>query len=126
MAENNEPRADKFLWSVRIYKTRALSTEACKKGRITVDDIALKPSRIIKTGEIISVSKPPVIYRYHVNAIPHSRLSAKLVPEYITDVTSPEVLKNLKLADSFFIKRDRGAGRPTKKERRNMDKLTGI
>lgn len=83
----------------------------------------VKPSRIIKTGEKIILYKPPVSYSYKVIAIPKSRVSAKLVKDFIEDKTSPEELNKLQLQDNFFIKRDRGAGRPTKKERRIIDKL---
>lgn len=122
MDENNS-RIDKFLWSVRLFKTRSLATEFCKKGRISIDNMPVKPSRIIKTGEKIILYKPPVSYSYKVIAIPKSRVSAKLVKDFIEDKTSPEELNKLQLQDNFFIKRDRGAGRPTKKERRIIDKL---
>ncbi|MBE0656001.1 MAG: RNA-binding S4 domain-containing protein [Bacteroidales bacterium] len=126
MAESKESRTDKFLWSVRLYKTRALATEACKKGRIIIEGIPVKPSRIIKTGDLITVTKPPVQYRYQVVSLPHSRVSARLVQDYILDLTPAGELKKLELGDSFFIKRERGTGRPTKKERREMDKLKGV
>lgn len=123
MSENPEIRADKFLWAVRLYKTRSLSAEACKKGKVLIDDIEIKPSRNIKTGDVILLKKPPVNYTYRVIGSPKNRVSAKLVDQYIEDITPEEELAKLELVDSFFIKRDRGAGRPTKKERRIIDKL---
>ena len=119
----NHIRIDKFLWFVRIYKTRALAIDACKKGRIIINNIPLKPSRIIKSGELIFVKKPPVVYSYFVKNFPKSRISPKLVKDYIDDVTSPEELKKLEMQDTFFLRRDKGVGRPTKKERRDIDKI---
>ncbi len=118
-----EARIDKFLWAVRIYKTRSISTEQCKKGRVHIDGQVVKPSRLVKPGETIEVNKPPVIYSYRVNDIPGNRVSAKIVNDYLTDTTSEEELLKLKMQNDFFIKRDKGAGRPTKKERRTIDKL---
>ncbi|MGC9343855.1 MAG: RNA-binding S4 domain-containing protein [Bacteroidales bacterium] len=123
MSETPDIRADKFIWAVRLYKTRSLSADACKKGRIQIDDVEIKPSRSIKVGDVISVKKPPVNYSYRVIGIPKNRVSAKLVENFIEDLTPAEELEKLELGDSFFIKRDRGAGRPTKKERRIIDKL---
>ena len=123
MPEGKTPRADKFLWSVRIFKTRSLAGEACSKGRVLINGIPVKPSRNIKPDEIIEVRKPPVVYSYKVLAVPSGRMSAKLVPEYIMNLTPPEELKKLELTDSFFVRRDPRTGRPTKKERRLIDKL---
>ena len=123
MPEGKTPRADKFLWSVRLYKTRSLAGEACSKGRVLINGIPVKPSRNIKPDEIIEVRKPPVVYSYKVLAVPSGRMSAKLVPEYIMNLTPPEELKKLELTDSFFVRRDPRKGRPTKKERRLIDKL---
>jgi ribosome-associated heat shock protein Hsp15 len=119
----NHSRIDKFLWFVRIFKTRTLAIEACKKGRVIINGVPVKPSRIIKLGENIDVKKPPVVYSYIAKDFPKSRISPKLVENYIDDVTSPEELKKLEMQESFFIKRDRGMGRPTKKERRDIDKI---
>ncbi len=123
MMTDKEIRIDKFLWAVRIYKTRSLATDACKKGKIIIDNIEVKPSRIIKGGEIIMVKKMPVIYTYKVKSILVNRVAAKLVQEYIDDLTSEEELLKLKLQPSGFFIRDRGTGRPTKKERRTIDKI---
>lgn len=123
MPLNPEIRADKFLWAVRLFKTRSLATEACKKGRILIDEFEIKPSRAVKRGDLITVKKPPVNYRYRVLDCPKNRISAKLVETFIEDITPEEEMAKLDMADSFFIKRDRGAGRPTKKERRLIDKI---
>lgn len=123
MAITNSSRIDKFLWSVRLFKTRVQAADACKKGHVIISNVPVKPSRIIKEGETISVKKNPVIYSYRINAIPKSRISAKLVADFIEDVTPAEEKEKLLAMDSFFIIRDRGTGRPTKKERRQIDKL---
>lgn len=123
MPEESLKRIDKFLWSVRIYKTRAQASEASKKGKILIDGIPAKASRLVKEGERLDVKKPPVVYSYIVKGFPKSRISAKLVSEYVHDITSSEELKKLEINESFFVKRDRGTGRPTKKERRTIDNL---
>lgn len=123
MPEDSQKRMDKFLWAIRTYKTRTLATDACKKGKILIEGASVKASRPVKIGDNIEVKKPPVVYSYVVKDFPKSRVSAKLVCEFVQDVTSPEELKKLEQNESFFIKRDRGAGRPTKKERRSIDKL---
>lgn len=123
--DDNQPRIDKFLWFVRIFKTRSLATEACKKGRIIINNTAVKPSRIVKIGEIINVKRLPVVYTYSVKGFPKSRISPKLVEIFIEDMTSPDELKKLEMQDPFFIKRDKGIGRPTKKERRDIEKIKG-
>ena len=117
------PRADKFLWSVRIFKTRTLAGEACSKGKVTIQGVAVKPSRAIKMNDIIEVRKPPVTYTYQVTGLPGSRVSARLVTDFISDLTPPEELVKLKTLDSFFVRRDPRTGRPTKRERREIDKI---
>lgn len=123
MSEDSHKRIDKFLWSVRIFKTRALATEACKKGKVIIDSVQVKPSRLVKQGEKLDVKKLPVVYTFIVLGFPKSRISAKLVSEYVQDITSPEEIKKLEINESFFVKRDRGTGRPTKKDRRTIDNL---
>ncbi len=123
MTEDKIPRLDKYLWSVRIFKTRNIALEACKKGRVTVGGMHAKPSRQVKPGELLQVIKPPVTYTYKIIDFPAGRISARLIPEYIEDLTAPEELNKLLQQDTFFIKRDRGTGRPTKKERRLIDNL---
>jgi len=116
-------RIDKYLWAVRLYKTRNLAAEACKKGKITVDDMPAKPSRTISSGDVIEVKKMPVVYSYRVRDPIEKRVGAKLVDQYVENITSEEELHKLDMQDDFFIKRDRGAGRPTKKERRLLDDM---
>lgn len=116
-------RIDKWLWTVRIFKTRTLAGDACNKGRVLVNGLPAKASKDIKVGDSIIVRKPPVIYSYLVKGIPSSRLSPKLVIIYLEDQTSVEELDKLKIKDVVFFKRERGTGRPTKKERRQMDDL---
>ena len=116
-------RIDKYLWAVRLYKTRTLATEACKKGRITVDDMPAKPSRTVTIGDVIKVKKMPVVYSYRVKDPIEKRVGAKIVDQYVDNITSQQELQKLDMQDDFFIKRDRGAGRPTKKERRLLDDL---
>ena len=116
-------RIDKYLWAVRLYKTRTLASEACKKGKITVDDMPAKPSRTITSGDVIEVKKMPVIYSYRVKDPIEKRVGAKIVDQYVENITSQDELQKLDMQDDFFVKRDRGAGRPTKKERRLLDDL---
>ncbi|MEN8156799.1 MAG: S4 domain-containing protein [Bacteroidota bacterium] len=116
-------RIDKYLWAVRVYKTRTLATEACKKGRVTVDEIPAKPSRMVTTGDVIQVKKMPVVYSYRVKDPIEKRVGAKIVDNHVENVTPQEELHKLEMQDDFFVKRDRGAGRPTKKERRLLDDI---
>ena len=123
MKPTDKHRIDKFLWAVRVFKTRSLAAEACKKGRIIVEGIPVKPSREIKKDDIILVRKLPVIYTYKVKELLENRVSAQRVPIYIEDLTSVEELNRLKVKDTVFYTREKGTGRPTKKERRMLDKM---
>ena len=116
-------RIDKYLWAVRIYKTRTLATEACRKGKVSVDDMPAKPSRMVTTGDVIEVKKMPVLYSYQVLDPIEKRVGAKIVDQFVENITSEEEMHKLELQDDFFVKRDRGAGRPTKKERRLLDDI---
>ena len=119
-------RIDKYLWSVRIYATRSLATEECKKGRVTIGGVAVKPSRVVKTGETILVRKNPVTYTYRVVELLGKRVGAKMVPIYLEDLTSAEELRKLDPTQGgALFMRDRGAGRPTKKDRRDIDRVIG-
>ena len=117
----SELRADKFLWAVRIYKTRAIAAEACKKGKVQISGMNIKASREIKSGDFIQVKKVPVNYSYEVVSIPKNRVSAKIVADFILDKTPESEILKLSANDSFFIQRDRGTGRPTKKDRRDLE-----
>jgi ribosome-associated heat shock protein Hsp15 len=117
-------RIDKYLWSVRIYKTRTDATEACRSGRIRINEIQAKPSKEIKPGDIISVRRGNIHFTYRVIADVERRQPAKMVDQYIDNITPQEELKKLNLSkESFFFSRERGTGRPTKKERRDIDEL---
>jgi len=117
-------RIDKWLWTVRIFKTRSLATEECKKGRVRINEIEAKPSREIKIGEIITVRKPPLNYTFIVKGIPKNRVGAKLVDDFSENITPKEELRKLEPGFMAFQGyRERGAGRPTKKERRTLDEI---
>lgn len=123
----DEVRIDKWLWAVRIFKTRTIATEAIKKGRVTIGDNPnpVKPSRTIKVGDIINVRKPPVTYTFKALALTENRLGAKLVPEYMENITPQsqyDLLEVVKI--SGFVDRRKGLGRPTKREGRELSKFT--
>lgn len=126
MEESNEIRIDKFLWAARIYKTRSIATEECRKGRILINDVQVKPSRVVSANEVIFVKKPPVTYTYRVLVPSGNRVSARLVGNLIEDLTSEEEKLKLDIKHpSPGGYRPRGTGRPTKKERRLIDRLRG-
>lgn len=117
-----EIRIDKWLWAVRLYKTRSLASEACKKGKVLVQNVQVKPSRVVKVGDIIQIKRNPVLYSFKVLALAQNRMNAKLVPEFMEDVTTPDQLELIELGKiASQTGRARGAGRPTKKERRDME-----
>lgn len=122
-----EVRIDKWLWAMRIFKTRTIATEACKKGRVSIgaDANPAKPSRTIKVGDVINVRKPPVTYSFRVIALTENRLGARLVPEYMENITPKDQLDLLEIVKiSGFIDRRKGLGRPTKREGRELEKFT--
>lgn len=124
METSNNIRIDKFLWAARLYKTRSIASEECRKGRILIHDIPVKPSRNIFAGEIITVKKPPVIYTFRVVAPTENRVSAKLVTNLIEDLTPDEEKAKLNLRQpGSVVYRAKGTGRPTKKDRRLIDRL---
>jgi ribosome-associated heat shock protein Hsp15 len=124
MADRKDIRIDKFLWSVRIYKTRSIASDECRKGRIIINDIQVKPSRTVLKNEIIIVKKPPVIYSYRVIEPIENRVSAKLVEQFIEDLTPEEEKVKLNIRQAIgIVYRDKGTGRPTKKERREIDRI---
>lgn len=123
----SEVRIDKWLWAVRIFKTRTIATEACKKGRVTMGDsqLPVKPSRMIKVGDTINVRKPPVTYSFRVLALTENRLGAKLVPEYMENITPKSQLDLLEIVKiNGFVDRRKGLGRPTKREGRDLARFT--
>ena len=124
MAEKHTTRIDKWLWAVRIFKTRALASKACTGGKVKIDSTAVKATRNIKKNDIIQVRKGVVKYLYKVRKNAEKRMGAKLVPEFLEDITPKEELAKLKTAQKQPIQtREKGQGRPTKRERRMMDKL---
>lgn len=119
-----EVRIDKWLWAVRLFKTRSLAAEACKKGKILIGGVEAKPSRNIKVGEVIGVKHNPVLFSFEVLALAENRMGAKLVPDYMKNVTTPDQLELYELGKmAAKNNRERGTGRPTKKERRELDEL---
>ena len=119
---NNEARIDKWLWAARIFKTRTIAAAACKKGQVSMGGAVLKASRMIKAGDVVSVRKPPITYSFRVLQPIERRVGAKLIPEILENVTSPEQYELLEMSKiSGFVGRAKGTGRPTKKERRSLD-----
>ena len=119
-----EVRLDKWLWAVRVFKTRSDAADACRTNRVLVNDAYAQPSREVKVGDVISVKKMPVVYQYRVVELVSSRQPAKNVPLYAADITPQSELDKLNVPrETIFIVRDRGTGRPTKKERRELDSL---
>ena len=119
-----ELRIDKYLWSIRVYKTRTDATDACKGGKVRVNGSDIKPSKGVKVGDVITARKGAVVYTYKVLELIDKRQGAKLVPRYAENLTPQEELDKLRApVETFFLKRDRGAGRPTKKDRRQMEDL---
>ncbi len=122
----DEIRIDKWLWAVRIFKTRTVASEACKKGRVMIANVAVKPSRNIRVGDIIEVKKPPITFSFKVLALSDKRMGASKVPEFMENITSSDQYELIELSRiSGFVDRQRGAGRPTKKERRDLEQFTG-
>lgn len=124
MNDDKAVRIDKFLWSVRLYKTRSIASEECRKGRIIINSIQVKPSRPVNSGEVITVRKPPVSHTYRVIEPVDNRVSAKLVSQFLEDLTPESEKIKLELHQTGNkILRARGTGRPTKKERRLLDRM---
>lgn len=120
-----EARIDKWLWAVRIFKTRSIATEACKLGRVTMNGMNVKPSHLIKVGDKISVKKPPITFTFEVLALLNNRVGAKLVPDYAKNITTQDQYELLEMARiGGFVKRQKGLGRPTKKDGREMKEFT--
>ena len=117
-----EARLDKWLWATRIFKTRSIAADACKNGRITIGGVKQKASKMVKEGDVVEVRKPPITYSFKVLKAIQNRVGAKLVPEVLENVTAKEQLELLEMNRiSGFVDRARGTGRPTKKERRELD-----
>lgn len=120
-----EARIDKWLWAARIFKTRSLAADACKSGRITLNGAQVKPSRTVKEGDEVGVKKSPVTYTFRVKQAIEKRVGAKLLPDILEDITTPEQYEILEMQRiSGFVGRAKGTGRPTKKDRRALDDFT--
>lgn len=115
-------RIDKWLWAARIFKTRSIAVEAIKNSRVTIEGMNVKPSRMVKAGEIVSVKKPPITYSFKILKTIEQRVGAKLIPQIYENVTDPKQYELLEMSRiSGFIDRASGTGRPTKKDRRALD-----
>ena len=121
----SEARIDKWLWAARIYKTRSVAAEACKKGHISLNGAQTKASRTVKPGDVVQVRKAPITYSFKVLQAIEKRVGAKLVPEVLENVTTPDQYELLEMSRiSGFVNRAKGTGRPTKKDRRDLDEFT--
>lgn len=121
MNDQNVERADKFLWSVRLFKTRSIASDACKKKQVLIGETIVKPSKMLKVGDEFKIKHPPVYRVYKIKQILHNRVGAKLVQDYLEDITPQEYIDTLEVINkNIVLKRDRGTGRPTKKERRDL------
>lgn len=115
-------RIDKWLWAVRLFKTRSLAAEACKKGKVLIQGQAVKPSRMVSVGDVVQIKRAPILFSFKVLALAQNRMNAKLVPDFMQNITTPDqlqLLEMIKLDKTAY--RERGTGRPTKKERRDLD-----
>ena len=122
---SDQARIDKWLWAVRIYKTRSIAAEACKKGHISIGERSVKPAHLVKVGDIVKVKKSPITYSFRVLKAAENRVGAKLVPELMENITPQEQYEILEMSKiSGFTDRMRGTGRPTKKERREIDRFS--
>ena len=121
----SEARIDKWMWAVRIFKTRTIAAEACKKGRITINGALAKAARMVKPGDVIQVRKPPITYSFKILQAIEKRVGAKLVNDMMENITPPEQYELLEMNRiSGFINRAKGTGRPTKKDRRDLEEFT--
>lgn len=121
----DEVRIDKWLWATRVFKTRSIASEACSKGRVMIKGMTVKSSKMIRVGDVVQIRKPPITYSFEVLALTDKRMGAKLVTNHLKDVTTPDQYEILELNKlSGFVDRARGMGRPTKKDRREMEQFS--
>ncbi|MBQ0085916.1 MAG: RNA-binding S4 domain-containing protein [Prevotella sp.] len=117
-----EARIDKWLWAARVFKTRSIAADAIKNGRVTIGGQNVKPSRMVKVGDVVDVKKPPIVYSFKILKTIEQRVGAKVIPEVYENVTAPEQYELLEMSRiSGFVDRARGTGRPTKKDRRSLE-----
>ncbi len=122
--EGGKVRIDKWLWAVRIFKTRSLAADECGKGHVSIGEVKVKPSREVHIGEVVKVRMPPIERHYLVKGLADKRMSAQLSVDFVEDVTPQEQLDLLNASRAFgFEYRDKGIGRPTKRDRRMIDKI---
>lgn len=120
-----EVRIDKWLWAVRLFKTRTLAAEACKKGKVIIQNVQVKPSRNVKVGDVVCIKRNPILFSFKVIALAENRMNAKLVAGFMENVTTADQLELIEMAKlAGQSGRDRGTGRPTKKERRDIEEFT--
>lgn len=120
-----EVRIDKWLWAARVFKTRSIASEACSKGRVMIKGMTVKSSKAIRVGDVVQIRKPPIVYSFEVLALTDKRMGAKLVPNFLKDVTTADQYEILELNKlSGFVDRARGLGRPTKKDRRELEQFS--
>ncbi|MCX6954864.1 MAG: S4 domain-containing protein [Verrucomicrobia bacterium] len=122
--DRSAARLDKWLWAMRVFKTRALATDACRAGSVAVNELVAKPAREVHAGEVVTVKQGLFTRTLRVVGVPKSRIGAKLLPEYCADLTPPEEYERLRERSvQQVLAREKGSGRPTKKERRVLDEL---
>jgi len=123
-------RIDQWLWAARLYKTRSLANQACRGGKVQINGGAVKPARPLRIGEVVCVKQPPIVRQYRVKELASKRVSAVLARGLVEEITPEAELQMLERArrdplSLIFASRERGSGRPTKKERRRLDSLQG-
>lgn len=120
-------RADKYLWAIRVYKTRSEATDACSGNKVRINSVVAKPSKAVKIGDVLEVHKGPATLTYKVLQLSENRMGAQLVPDYADDLTpESEKAKFHAPRETIVMRRDKGAGRPTKKDRRTLDALMDL
>ena len=120
-----DARIDKWLWAVRIFKTRSIAADACKMGRIGINGSQVKASHSVKVNDVVQVRKPPITYSFKVLQAIEKRVGAKLVSQMLENVTTPDQMELLEMSKiSGFVNRAKGTGRPTKKDRRQLEEFT--
>ena len=119
-------RVDKFLWAIRVMKTRSKASVHCKEGKVSLDGDKLKASKILNIGDVIVIRKGAVYFSFQVISFPKSRVGASLVPDYAKNTTPQDQLDKLEMIRLSHMDRLNGVGRPTKRERRNWDKAFDV
>ena len=119
-------RLDKYLWAIRVFKTRSKATDACNGNKVRLDGVPAKPSKVVKAGDTLEVRKASALFSYKVLALTESRMGAALVPQYADNLTPESELEKLHAPrETIMLQRDKGTGRPTKKDRRQLDEQIG-